>query len=90
MIGEALALAIDVPRPEGVTMRQVTEESEVRAMSAMQDQVLGGPVSEVAASAWLWRLSSADGMRLWVGEAGGEIVTAGRLEPVRDSDFAGI
>ena len=90
MIGEALSLAIDVPLPEGVTVRQVTEESDVRAMSAMQDQVFGDPVSEVAASALLRRLSSADGMQLWVGEARGEIVTAGRLEPVRNSDFAGI
>ena len=90
MIGEALALAVDVPLPEGVTVRQVVEESDVRAMSAMQDEVFGDPVSEDMANAVLRRLSLGDGMELWVGEAGGEIVTAGRLEPVRDSDFAGI
>jgi hypothetical protein len=90
MIGEALALAVDVPLPEGVTVRQVTEESEVRAMSAMQDEAFGDPVSEVTASALLRRLAAADGMELWIGEAGSEIVTAGRLDPVGDSDFAGI
>ena len=34
MIGEARALAVDVPLPDGVTLRQVTEEADVRAMSA--------------------------------------------------------
>ena len=29
-------------------------------------------------------------MELWVAEAGGRVVSAGRLEPVADSDFAGI
>src|SRR5262249_7703742 len=31
-----------------------------------------------------------DGMQLWVAEANGQIVSAGRLEPVRGTDFAGI
>lgn len=31
-----------------------------------------------------------DGMQLWVAEADGRIVSAGRLEPVRGTDFAGI
>jgi hypothetical protein len=42
------------------------------------------------ADALLRRMSLSDGMELWVGEAGGEIVTAGRLEPVPNSEFAGI
>jgi GNAT superfamily N-acetyltransferase len=56
----------------------------------MQDFVFGDPVSEAMADALLLRLSRADGMELWVGEASGQIVTAGRLEPVPNSDFAGI
>ncbi|BDZ50469.1 N-acetyltransferase [Frondihabitans sucicola] len=90
MIGEAKRLAVDVPLPKQVTLRQVTAESDVRAMSAMQDEVFGDPVSQEMADALLRRLSLADGMELWIAEAGDEIVTAGRLEPVRDSDFAGI
>lgn len=90
MIGEALGLAVDVPLPKGVTVRQVTEEPDVCAMISMQDEVFGEDPSEQTVTALLRRLSSADGMQLWVGEARGEIVTAGRLEPVRDSDFAGI
>lgn len=90
MVGEARALAVDVPLPAGVTVRQVRDEAEVRAMSAMQDEVFGDPVSDDMADALLRRLSRDDGMELWVAEVEGEIVTAGRLEPVRDSDFAGI
>ncbi|WP_202565513.1 GNAT family N-acetyltransferase [Agreia sp. COWG] len=91
MIGEAAALAVDVSLPPGITLRRITDEREVRAMSAMQDEVFGDPVSEAMANALLRRLSLDDGMELWIAEhADGEIVTAGRLEPVPDSDFAGI
>lgn len=90
MIGEAASLAIDVALPDGVTLRRITEEADVRAMSAMQDEVFGDPVSREEADALLRRLSIGDGMELWIAEAGGVIVSAGRLEPVRGSRFAGI
>lgn len=90
MIGEATALAIDVPLTDGVTLRRVTAESDVRAMSAMQDEVFGDPVSDDMANALLRRLSTGDGMELWVAEAESRIVTAGRLEPVPGTEFAGI
>lgn len=90
MVGEARLLAVDVSLPEGVTLRRVSEEADVRAMSAMQDEVFGDPVSDDLADALLRRLARDDGMELWVAEAGGRIVSAGRLEPVRGTDFAGI
>jgi hypothetical protein len=90
MIGEARLLAVDVPLPDGVTLRRVTEEADVRAMSAMQDEVFGDPVSEDMADALLRHLAMDDGMQLWIAEAGGDIVSAGRLEPVRGTTFAGI
>ncbi|MEU8114224.1 GNAT family N-acetyltransferase [Micromonospora sp. NPDC048947] len=90
MIGEAQLLAVDVSLPEGVTLRRVSEEADVRAMSAMQDEVFGNPVSDDMANALLRRLARDDGMELWVAEAEGRIVSAGRLEPLRGTDFAGI
>jgi hypothetical protein len=90
MIGEAKVLAVDVALPAGVTIRQVSEKGDVQAMSAMQDEVFGDVVSVDRANDLFRRLSLADGMELWVGEAAGEIVTAGRLEPVPNSEFAGI
>jgi ribosomal protein S18 acetylase RimI-like enzyme len=90
MIGEAAGLVVDVPLPEGVTLRRVTEEPDVRAMSAMEDEAFGEPVVKETADAHLRRLSLRDGMELWVAEFDGQIVSAGRLEPVRGTSFAGI
>lgn len=90
MIGEAATLTAEVPLPEGVTLRRVTEEADVRAMSAMQDEAFGDSVSERMAAALLRRLALDDGMELWVAESEGRIVSAGRLEPVAGTVFAGI
>jgi len=90
MLGEARLLAVDVPLPDGVTLRKVTEEADVRAMCAMQDEAFGDHVREDLAEAVLRRLAQLDGMELWVAEAAGRIVSAGRLEPVHGRDFAGI
>src|SRR4029453_7927453 len=60
MIGEAHTLSVDVPVPDGVTLRQVTDEPDVRAMSAMQDEVFGEPVLDEMANALLRRLSLDD------------------------------
>ncbi len=90
MIGEARTLAAVVRLPDGVTLRQVTAESAVRAMSALQDEVFGDTVSRDSAEALLRRLALDDGMELWVAEADGRMISAGRLEPVSDTAFAGI
>ncbi len=90
MLGELTGLIADVPLPAGVTLRTVTQEADVRAMCAMQDLAFGNPVSGRMAEEVLARLARADGMELWVAEAGGAIVCAGRLEPVDGTDVAGI
>lgn len=90
MLGEARLLNMDVELPAGLTLRTVKEESDVRAMSAMQDVAFGDSVSDEMADELLRRLSLDDGMELWVAEAAGEIVSAGRLEPVAGTLFAGV
>jgi ribosomal protein S18 acetylase RimI-like enzyme len=93
MIGEARRLAVDVALPGEVGLREVTSEPDVRAMCAMQAEVFGDSDAEDtadAADAVLRRLAAGDGMQLWVAEAGGQIVSAGRLEPVAGTEFAGI
>jgi hypothetical protein len=90
MVGEARLLALDVQLPAGIELRQVTIEPDVRAFSAMQDEVFGGGVAEEVADALLRRLQTGDGMELWIAEADGQIVSAGRLEPVPGTEFAGI
>ena len=90
MIGRAVDLAVDVPLPRGVTIRRVTDPVDVRHMAAMQDEAFGhaspGMTEELLARLALGN----DDMELWVAEAAGEIISAGRLEPVDGSDFAGI
>jgi hypothetical protein len=90
MIGEARHLDVEIPLPGGVTLRRITAASDVRAMSAMVDEAFGDPVSAEMADALLRRLAHDDGMELWVAEIDGRMVSAGRLEPVAGSDFAGI
>lgn len=90
MIGEARLLAVDIALPAGVRLRRITAEADVRAMSEMAAAIFGNPASDEGADALLHRLGLDDGMELWVAEAEGRIVTAGRLEPVRDTAFAGI
>ena len=90
MVGETRLLAVDVPLPAGVSLRVVTDESDVRAMCVMQDEAFGDAVSERIAEALLRRLELRDGMELWVAEAEGEMVAAGRLEPVAGTRFAGL
>jgi hypothetical protein len=90
MIGEAHALAVDVDVPAGVQLRRVTTERDVRAMCAMTAAVFEDPNSDEVADALLRRLTVPDGMELWVAERQGQIISAGRLEPVRGSQFAGI
>lgn len=90
MIGEARRLAVDVALPDEVGLREVTSEPDVRAMCAMHSEVFGDPDTEDTANEVLRRLAAGDGMQLWVAEVGGQIVSAGRLEPVAGTEFAGI
>ena len=89
MIGEAKFLDVEVPLPAGVRLRRVTDEADVRAMVAMQGQAFGDPVSSEMAEEILDRLARGDGMELWVAEAEGQIVSAGRLEPVAGRTLPG-
>lgn len=67
MVGQAQDLAVAVPG--GVSLRRVVDEADIRAMSAMQDEAFGDPVSPAMADALLRRLSLDDGMELWIAEA---------------------
>ncbi len=90
MLGEARALAVDVPLPEQVALRRVADHADVRAMTAMTDEVFGEPVSQDKADDLLRRLAAGDEVELWVAEAAGRMIGAGRLEPVPGTNFAGI
>lgn len=91
MIGEAHLLTGDVPLPGDVTLRRITAEPDVRAMCAMHAEVFGDPPgTEDGSAVLLRRLELRDAMELWVAEAGGRIVAAGRVESVPGTAIAGL
>ncbi|SDT14195.1 hypothetical protein SAMN04488543_3138 [Friedmanniella luteola] len=90
MVGAAELLAVDVTLPVGATLRRVSTEADVRAASAVQDLAFGDPVSDERAGDLLRRLDLDDELELWVAEVEGRVVSAGRLEPVPGSEFAGL
>ena len=74
MVGDARALAVDVPLPDGVTLRRITEEADIRAMIAMQDEVFGnGRGGDEMLQSTLRRLARGDELELWVAEADGAV-----------------
>lgn len=90
MVGRTQDLVADVALPDGVTIRQIDDPDDVRRMCTMADLAFEDD-SPGMADALLSRLGSGrDDLELWVAEADGEIVCCGRLEPVADSDFAGL
>jgi ribosomal protein S18 acetylase RimI-like enzyme len=90
MIGRARSLDVEVSLPTGVTLRRVTDDAGIRAMVAMQCEVFATPGMGDMAQSLLDRRARDDGMELWVAEVGGQIVSAGRVEPIAGTDFAGI
>ncbi|NNM46603.1 GNAT family N-acetyltransferase [Knoellia sp. DB2414S] len=93
MVGEARLLAYDVALPDGVVVREVTHDDEaVRRMLAMQAKVFNDtPEFAAEMEAQIFhRLRTRNDMEMWVAEADGEVVSAGRLEPVEGTEFAGV
>jgi GNAT superfamily N-acetyltransferase len=90
MIGPLEALCTDAAIPAGVTVRRVSSDADVRAMSAAVDEAFGDAVDTRMADVLLERLARGDGMELWAAEADGRVVCGRRLEPVPGTDFVGI
>lgn len=94
MIGEAQLLAVDVAVPDGVTIRRAGEGgdlvNDVERASAMQDAIFGQP-SGMSNAALLESLTAEPRLvELWLAECDGLVVSAGRIDVVPGTDFAGI
>jgi len=94
MVGEADKLAVDVDLPDGLAVRRVDDlaeperETVIREAAAMQREVFGGGPR---ADEVLERLVRMEGREtFWVAEADGRVVSAGRLNRVEDTEFAGL
>ncbi|GAA2750317.1 GNAT family N-acetyltransferase [Amnibacterium kyonggiense] len=89
MIGAAELLALDLPLPEDVVLRSVTEPEDVRRASFAADRAFDEEPSAARAAELVERIASG-GDEMWIAEVGGEIVCTGRLSPVPGTHFAGI
>ena len=90
MIGAARLLAVDIPLPRGVELRRIDAPADIRAMAAMQANVFGDSEFEDTANDLTRRLHRGDELELWVAEHAGQIISAGRLDRVPATEFAGI
>ncbi len=92
MLGEAAPLAVDVSLPEGVRVRRVDDQPDpmpdLRRAAHAQERAFGVAfdVDDLVRHLEL----KGDLVEVWVVEAGGEVVCAGRLEVVPGTDVAGV
>ncbi|WP_347350301.1 GNAT family N-acetyltransferase [Intrasporangium sp.] len=106
MVGPAAALAAPVPLPAGVTVRRAgasadlaegadpdedagLAEDAARA-SELQERVFGGGTGPGAQQLVADLAAHGDRLTLWLAEAGGRVVCAGRLSVVPGTQFAGL
>lgn len=90
MIGEAALLAQNVDVPEGVEIRRASSDGDVLAAGEMQGRVFNDSEWRSRAEALIERLRRDDTAELWIAVADGAVVSAGRLEPVAATEFAGL
>lgn len=90
MIGEAALLAQDVVIPGEVTIRRAFSEDEVLAAGEMQGRVFDDADWRPRAESLIERMRVDDTVELWIAVVDGEVVSAGRLEPVAGTEFAGL
>lgn len=94
MIGRCVDLVDDVALPDGVALRTIADPDDVRGMCAMSEEAFGDGSRDQADSLLSQLALGKDDLELWVAEAdsdrGQAMVSAGRLEPVADSEFAGL
>lgn len=90
MIGEAQALAQHVEIPEEVSIRRSRTDEEVLSAGEMQGQVFDDPDWRSRAEALVARLHEDDSCELWIAVVEDAVVSAGRLQPVAGTEFAGL
>ncbi|WP_309102545.1 GNAT family N-acetyltransferase [Microbacterium sp.] len=90
MIGEAALLAEPIPVPAGIKIRRARSDADVWAMEEMQGTVFGDPKWAARAAMTAQRLREGTSVEFWLATYDGHVVSAGRLEPVDGTEFAGL
>ena len=90
LVAEIADLAVDVPPPDGVELRPVTDERDVEALVAVHDEVFGGDHSSIGRSILAGLAHEPTTVAAVVAWAGGTPVSAARVEFYLDTDFASL
>ncbi|MGO2468599.1 MAG: GNAT family N-acetyltransferase [Microbacterium gubbeenense] len=90
MVGEASSLVVEVPLPNLLELRRAESTDDVWAMAQMQGAVFDDADWRTKAESTLERLEAGDDFELWIAVSDGAVISAGRLDPVEGTDFAGI
>lgn len=94
MVGDARLLAVDVPLPDGITLRRAGDGGDLlddarRALATAQT-VFGGGSGPSPDRLTRDITDHPDEVELWMALAGDDVVCTGRLDRVPGTDFAGI
>jgi len=90
MIGEAHLLAQQVDIPAQVTIRRSRTDDEVFAAGEMQGLVFDDPDWRSRAEELVVRLREDPSTELWIAVVDDLVISAGRLQPVVGTEFAGL
>lgn len=90
MIGEAELLAQHVDVPDGVEIRRATTEDEVISAGRMQGRIFDDAEWRRRVDEVIERMHADESVEFWIAVADGAVVSAGRLEPVAGTEFAGL
>ncbi|MDN5798305.1 MAG: GNAT family N-acetyltransferase [Intrasporangium sp.] len=94
MVGPAAGLAVEVPLPAGVAVRRAHADGDLAHDAAraieLQGRVFGGGSGPSAERLVADLDAPGDRLTLWLAEADGRVVCAGRLSIVPGTEFAGL
>ncbi|MGA5064177.1 GNAT family N-acetyltransferase [Streptomyces exfoliatus] len=90
MTAEAASLSLDVPLPEGVELRAVTDEAGVRQVVEVHERAFGTDSSHIGRQLLDHLAADPGTVTAVVALAAGEPVSAARLELCPGTDFAGL
>ncbi|WP_411111983.1 GNAT family N-acetyltransferase [Streptomyces sp. c-19] len=90
MAAEAASLSLDVPLPEGVKLRAVTDEAGVRQVVEVHERAFGTDSGHIGRQLLDHLAADPGTVTAVVALAAGEPVSAARLELCPGTDFAGL
>lgn len=94
MVGEAQALAGDVPIPAEVTIRRAGDRfdlaADVERAAAMQAHVFGRDAGQDPVRVAEQLAADPQAYQMWLAEAGGQVIGVGTVDVVGGAQFAGL